>query len=211
VDITFSVPGEDALIQFTASPSSAPADGATASTFVVRISPQIASGARMVQFHTTAGSFVRGGTDQDEQVPATANNTAAIILYSASEAGEGRVRATVIGVSQEVRIRFDPALPERIVLKMSKTTVADDEDVTVTATLFREIGKVTKDTPVTFTATRDDNDTEFGFFNGSVATTDTNGVATITFNPGNSGYKGPATMTAEAPNGRSASVAFQVK
>lgn len=211
VDITFSVPGEDALIQFTASPSSAPADGATSSTFVVRISPQISSDARTVKFQTTAGSFVRGGTDTDEDVPATANGTATILLFSPTEVGEGRVRATVAGVSREVTIRFDRALPNSIVLSMSKTAVKDDEEVTVTATLLREIGMVTKDTPVTFTATQDDaNDKVFGFFNSSVALTGANGVATITFTPGNSGYQGPATMTAVAPNGREASVAFQV-
>lgn len=209
-DVVFGLAGEDDLIQFTASPSSAPADGATASTFAVRISPQIASSARTVQFHTTAGTFVRGAADQDEAVPATSSNTASIILYSAGEVGEGRVRATVAGVSREVGIRFDRALPDRLILSMSKTTVKDNEEVTVTATLFREIGKVTKDTEVTFTATRDDNDQRFGFFAGSVATTNADGVATLSFSPGSSGYEGFATMTAEAPNGRTASVAFQV-
>lgn len=211
VDIAFTTPGEDALIQFTASPSSAPADGATSSTFVVKISPQIASSARTVQFHTTAGSFVRDGNDTDEDVPATADNTASILLFSPKEVGEGRVRATVAGVSREVRIRFDRALPGSIVLSMSKTTVKDNEEVTVTATLLREIGTVSKDTPVTFRATQDeDNDKEFGLFNSSVALTNADGVATITFTPGNSGYTGAATMTAEAPNDREESVSFQV-
>lgn len=211
VNITFSVPGADDLIQFTAAPSSAPADGATPTTFIVRISPQIPSGSRTVQFQTTAGSFVRGGTDQDETVPATANDTATILLFSPTDVGEGIVRATLAGVSREVRIRFDRANPDSIVLSMSKTTVKDNEEVTVTATLLRTLGTVTKDTPVTFEATQDDNDDKvFGFFNSSVALTDATGVATITFTPGGSGYTGPATMTARAPNGRTASLTFQV-
>jgi hypothetical protein len=144
-------------------------------------------------------------------VPATANNTATILLFSPTDVGEGIVRATVAGVSREVRIRFDRANPDSIVVSMSKTTVKDNEDVTVTATLLRTLGTASKDSQITFEATQDDNDDKvFGFFNSSVALTDANGVATITFTPGSSGYEGPATMTAVAPNGREASVAFQV-
>ena len=144
-------------------------------------------------------------------MPATANDTATILLFSPTDVGEGIVRATVAGVSREVRIRFDRALPDTMVVAISKATVKDNEEVTVTATLLRTLGTVTKDTPVTFVATQDNNnDQVFGFFNSSVALTDATGVATITFTPGGSGYTGPATMTARAPNGRTASVTFQV-
>ncbi|HEX5759192.1 MAG TPA: hypothetical protein VF121_08360 [Thermoanaerobaculia bacterium] len=212
VTVSFTAPGPDVLIRFLAAPTSAPADGATGSTFVVEISPQLDSASRSVTFTTTIGSFVSGSSVQTLTVPAASDNTAAAVLYSPTAIGEGRLRATVAGTSREVGIRFERALPDRLILALSKITVMDSaaDQLTATATLLRDLGTVTPGTEVVFTATRDDTGASFGFFNPPAAASDANGQAVVSFSPGGGGYTGDATLTARAPNGRTASVAFKV-
>ncbi|HYH47732.1 MAG TPA: hypothetical protein VEG34_18770 [Thermoanaerobaculia bacterium] len=212
LSVAFVDPGPDALLRVVAAPTAAPADGASASRITVQISPLIDAGARNVRFQTNLGSFAPGGGVTDITVPAAADLTASVLLYSPGTIGEALVRVTAGGVTQEVRIRFDRALPDRLLLGLDKLTVTDSaaDQIVVTATLLRDLGTVTPGTEVTFEATRDDTGGRFGLFNPASAVTAADGTATVRFSPAGSGYTGRATITARAPNGRTASVSFQV-
>jgi hypothetical protein len=213
LSVTFVDPGPDALLQVTAAPAVAPADGATASRLTVRISPRIAAGDRTVRFQTNLGSFAPGAAMPETTVPVAADLTASVLLYSPSQIGEALVRVTVAGATREVRVRFDRALPDRLLIMLDKLTVSDSatDQIVVTVTLLRDVGTVTAGTEVTFEATRDNPPGgRFGLLNPPVAVTAADGTATVRFSPGGSGYTGPATITARAPNDRTATASIRV-
>ncbi len=212
LSVAFVDPGADGVLRVVSAPGSAPADGASASRITVAVSAGIDGAARNVRFQTNAGSFSPGGTETDVTVPAATDLTASVLLYSPSQIGEALVRITAGGATREVRVRFDRALPDRILVSLDKLTVTDSatDQIVVTATLLRDLGKVTPGTEVTFTATRDDTGGGFGLLNPAVAVTDSDGKATVRFSPAGSGYTGRATVTARTSNGRSASASFQV-
>ncbi len=212
LSVAFVDPGADALLRVVAAPAAAPADGASASRLTVQLSPRIDAAARNVRFQTNLGSFSPTGAVTDITVPAASDLTASVLLYSPGQIGEALVRATAGGVTREIRIRFDRALPDRLLLSLDKLTVTDSaaDQIAVTATLLRDVGTVTAGTEVTFAATRDDTGGRFGLFNPSSAVTAADGTATVRFSPAGSGFTGRATVTARAPNGRTASASFEV-
>jgi hypothetical protein len=208
--VAFVAADPGAVLRFVVAPATAPADGATATAVTVEISPLVDPAARTVQFAVVGASFAGGGATAS--APAGGDLRATALVVSPAALGEAVVRATVAGTTRETRLRFERALPDRVLLSLSKLRVADrlDDQLGATAALLRDQGAVTAGTEVLFTATRDDTGDAFGFFTASAVVTDATGGATATFTPGGSGYVGPATMTARAPNGRTASVAFQV-
>ncbi len=212
LQIAFTAPSQDALLHFVSAPRSAPADGATASTFAVEVSPQIDKAANKVHFETTAGSFARGAQLLEIDVPITSDNRATAILYSASEVLEARVRASVAGAAQDARILFERAQPNLLLLSLTKTTVTvqPDDTLQVTATLLRSLGAVTPGTEVTFTATRDDGRTPVGLLTSPVVITGADGKAVTTFTPGGDPYTGLAMITAETANGLKESISFRI-
>jgi hypothetical protein len=121
--ISFTAADPDSVIQFVAPPASAPADGATVSTFTVQLSPSLPLGTQ-VQFQATAGLFqpenaatVSRTADGSYQVSAS--------LASPSAIGTGRVTATANNVSRQTTIEFQRAYPNVI-------TVATNGTFTVT-------------------------------------------------------------------------------
>jgi hypothetical protein len=212
LQLTFVPAGSNDLIRVVSAPASAPADGASASNLTVAISPLIAAGARTVTFTTNNGSFAPGSNTLSIQVPAGADLTATAVLYSPLQIGNALVTAAVAGASQQIPLRFERALPDLVTLQLSDITVTDSTSgkLTVTATLLRNVGAVTPGTAVTFQATRNDTGAPFGLFTGNPTVTAAGGVATATFSPGGSGYRGPAQMTARAENGKTATLDFQV-
>jgi hypothetical protein len=196
------------IIQFTGFPSQPlPADGATLTPFTVKISDSIPAGSsRTVSFSTTVGTFAPG-TGTTASVPADAGNTATADLRSPSEITSGRVMATINGVTREVPVSFERALPNFISLVADKFTVeAKPEDqIALTATLTRDLGMVTLNTPVIFKATGKQGTTTVTlpstFFQNVSVVTLVNGqsVATAVFHPGATDYRGPVTVTVEVP------------
>lgn len=208
-------PGSQFLVLSAEGETLLPADGASQLRIVARISPDATS--RDIDFSTSAGTLT-GGTGTSgtlRTVTADSSGRAEVVLQSASTPGTAVVTAQVKGVfqvAQSLSVAFDRALPDRLLLGLDKLTVMDsaDDQITVTATLLRERGMVTAGTEVTFTATRDDTGGRFGIFNPSAAVTASDGTATVRFSPADRGFTGRATVTARAPNGRTASASFQV-
>jgi hypothetical protein len=192
------------VIQFTGFPSKPlPADGATLTPFTVTISGSLPSGSRDVTFKTTVGTFAPG-TDTTASVSADAGNTATADLRSPAVITSGRVQATVNGVTREVPVSFERALPNFISLVADKFTVKADPDdqINLTATLTRNVGAVTVNTPVTFKAVGTKENpavTLPSTFFQNVSVVNEQGVATAVFRPGDAtDYTGPVTVTVEA-------------
>lgn len=180
--ISFGAAQPDGIIQFVQAPSRAPADGATLSTYTVQVSPSIPQAAQTVTFTTTNGTFApSGGTSIS--VPVDAGNLASADLRSPNQIGTGRVLATINGVTQEVAVSFERALPNAIAVSANPSSVpaADASTVTITASLLRNIGSVSDGTLVTFRAVRADGMPVGRFTN---ITRTTSGTATAVFFPG---------------------------
>ncbi|HET9766000.1 MAG TPA: hypothetical protein VFS60_04080 [Thermoanaerobaculia bacterium] len=195
--IAFTAADPDSVIQFIAAPASAPADGATVSTFTVQLSPSLPLGTQ-VQFQATAGLF------QPENA-ATATRTAdgsyqvSASLASPSAIGSGRVTATANNVSRQTTIEFQRAYPNVITVATNGTFTVKPSvsaGVTVVGTFLRNVGKVTPGTVATFRATTADG-APIGFFR-DVTTVTAAGTATATFLAGETDYRGAVTITVGA-------------
>ena len=211
LDVPFVAADPGAVLRFVAAPATAPADGATASTFTVEVSPEIDPAQRSVTFTTTLGSFVAGSAAATTSpVAVGADGRASVLLYSPPAVGEALVTASVAGTSRQTAIRFERALPETILVDLSKLSVADslDDSIMLTVTLLREVGTVTDGTLVRFTA-RDASGAPFGLFDGVTASS--GGQATATFTPAGSGVRGSATFVVRVDgSAATATVPFQV-
>jgi hypothetical protein len=192
--VSFVAANADELIRFTAAPASAHADGASISTFTVRIASSFPAGTQ-VTFATTAGTFQPGGA-ATITVPVAADFTASADLASPATLGQARVSATVQGFTREARIEFTRALPNLITVSTNGTFAippSTSAGVSVIGTFLRDIGKVTAGTVATFRATTDTG-APIGFFN-DVTTVKSDGTATATFLPGQTAYRGRVTIT----------------
>lgn len=172
----------DDVLQFTAAPASAPADGASISSFTVKLAPTLPVGTQ-VTFTTTAGTLQPGDVSS-LTLTADASYTVTADLKSAAAIGPARVTATARNVSRQATIQFQRALPDRITVSTNGTsTVAPSGSagVTVVATFLRDLGAVTPGTVATFRAQRQ-NGGAVGFFRD--VSTVANGQATATFIPG---------------------------
>jgi hypothetical protein len=180
--ISFVAAPPDETLQFVAAPQRAPADGKTLTTFTVRVSPSIPQAARQVTFTATGATFSNG--QNSVVVNVDAGNQASADLQSPSTIGTSRVLATINGVTREVSVRFERALPDAIVVTANPDVVAasDTAKIVITATLLRDIGSVTDGTLVMFRAER--NGAPVGRFTNITRTT--NGMATADFYPGTS-------------------------
>ena len=196
LSINYVAASPDDTIRFVAAPSHALADGATLTTFTVVISPSLPPGSRTVTFVTTApGTSFAGGTGQSIPVPTDAGNQASADLKSPLAITTGRVSATVNGVTREVSVSFDRALPTSFSVQADPpvATAALSTKIRVTATLRHDQGFATDGTAVTFSAKQDG--VAVGIFTNVTLTT--NGVATADFLP-NTTSPGTITITVGA-------------
>ena len=195
--IAFTAADPAAIVQFVAAPATAPADGATLSSFTVQLSPSLPLGTQ-VQFQATAGTFQPEGT---ASVSRTADGSYRVTadLASPLAIGRGRVTATANNVSQQTTIDFHRALPDLITVATSGTfevQPSTSQGVTVVGTYLRNVGKVTAGTVATFRATTGAGAT-IGFFR-DVTTVRADGTASATFLAGQTTYRGPVTITVGA-------------
>lgn len=196
--INFFEADPDAVVRFTAAPSSGEADGASFNTFTVAISPSLPLGT-VVKFKTNLSKFAQNEL-KEVDVTTDASFFATADLVSPDAIGTATV--TVIAqvsnpnnVSRETRIDFGRALPDRITVKAEPDMVAAgaDTEVTVTATLLRDRGDVTADTVVTYTAEHENGTEIDGFEDVERSTVD--GTSTAKFTPGIGNLPGKVTIT----------------
>lgn len=187
----------DELVRFTSAPASAPADGASISSFTVRLAPSLPVGTP-VTFRTTAGKLQPGDVDT-LTLTADASYTVTADLKSPTTLGPGRVTATAQNVSREAAIEFRRALPNHITVSTNGTTTVQPSTtagVTVIGTFLRDIGTVTQGTIATFRANRESGPA-VGFFR-DITTVGADGKATATFIPGQTTEGGRVTLTVGA-------------
>jgi len=197
INISFTEADAGSVLHFIAAPSSAPADGATLSSFTVQLSPSLPLGTQ-VTFQATAGVFQPGSTSS---IVLTADGSYQVTadLQSPTTIGSGRVTATARGITQQAAINFVRALPDIITVSTGGTfqvSPSTSSGVTVTGTFLRNIGTVSAGTVATFRATISDG-TAIGFFR-DVTTVSASGTATATFLAGQTDYRGPVTITVGA-------------
>jgi hypothetical protein len=200
--ITFVAADPDALLRFVAAPASAPADGATVSSFVVRLAPALPLGTT-VRFETTAGVFLPEATASVQRVT-DASYTATADLRSASAIGPARVTATAQNVSRQATIDFHRAHADHVTVSTNgvfQVPATATASLAVTGTFLRDVGRVTPGAVATFRATTDTG-APIGAFRDvttvSADSTGTAGVATATFLPGVTPYRGRVTITVGA-------------
>jgi hypothetical protein len=196
LSINFVAANPNDTLRFVTAPSHVLADGATLTTYTVAISPSLPTGSRTVTFQTTApGTSFAGGTGQSIPVSTDAGGQASADLKSPQAVTTGRVSATVSGVTQQVAVSFDRALPTSISVQADPPVApaAASTKIRVTATLRHDQGFASDGTVVIFQATLDG--TAVGIFTNVTLTT--SGVATADFLP-NTTTPGTVTITVGA-------------
>jgi hypothetical protein len=186
-----------AVLTVGAVAASAPADGATLTAITASIPADARADRRTVAFSTTAGTFE--GATREASVAADSSGQAVARLRAPLDTGEATVRVTAGGVTRVVTVRFDRAFPDTVLLDANPFGVRADaaHAVIVTATLRRGVGRPSRLTPVTFTATAPAGG-EVGRF-GPATLSDSTGVVTVRFTPGVTAYRGPVVLQATAP------------
>ena len=119
------------------------------------------------------------------------------------------ITATLNSVSVRAPIEFVAAGPDSASLSVSgsfRIAAAFTTKVMLRLELFRDTGTVTRGAEAIFTATDNSTGREFGVFN-TVSPSDTSGVITAEFTPGNTLERGESTIRAKV---RGSNVAAQV-
>lgn len=192
--ISFVEADPGSVIRFVAAPATAPADGATLSTFTVQLAPTLPAGTE-VTFTATQSGF-GGAAAPTVTVPVDGSFRASADLESPAAIGFARVTATAAGFSQDARIDFHRALPDLVTVAVSAATVAasSDASVTVTGTFLRDVGTVTTGTVATFTAVDAAGAPVGQFRNVTAIGQATPSVATADFFPGTTAVRGLVTI-----------------
>jgi hypothetical protein len=199
-EVKFAGVSASDVITLTTASETAPADGATPTEIFARIADAVPLLQRSVLFTTTAGTF---GPQNQQQVTRTAssNNIAAAELVSPRLPGVGIVTATLNNIQVTTAVAFEPALPDQISVSVFgslqvKATFASK--ISVEAKLERVVGQVTPGTEVVFRAFDESTGQTFGFWSG-VNLSDTQGMVTAEFTPGNTTERGEATIRVRVP------------
>lgn len=188
-----------------------PADGATRTRIVARVSPDLPEAERTVTFTTTDGTFtdrtVAGSGDKSATVKADASNTAIVEIKSPLVPATATITATAGNVTARTDITYSKAQPNTVFVKSDDgaVTAAGSDDIQITVYLLRNVGQVANNTVVTFEA-RDKNGKVIGTFSSvTLAEVDSADesefkrlVSTAAFNPDDTAALGTATITARA-------------
>jgi hypothetical protein len=179
------------------SAAEAPADGASVTNVVARIASALISSERTVTFSTTAGTFGSPNT-QSVAVRAANDDTATAGLVSPRDPGTAVVTATINDVSARTTVTFAAALPEEATLSISgsfKLEASFSTKVILRLQLFRSVGTVTRGVEASFEATDVSTGRVLGFFSG-ITPSDSSGLVTAEFTPGNTTERGEAVIEA---------------
>lgn len=185
--------------RFSISSHSIPADGATLTTVSAYLPAEAQNDRRQITFSTSGGAFVVGASTSSSITVSVASEGRAIaLLRSPTDSGLAFVRASAGSGSLADSVTFVRALPDRLdVEPVSLAAKADpSQPISVTVTLRRSIGIVTKGTPVQIIATRVDGG-DAGRFVGAPISGE-NGIVNFKYTPGSIPYRGQVTITATA-------------
>lgn len=191
VTVSFVPVVVDSVIRFSTSNVVAPADGATLTPLRIDLADEIPLDQRAVSLEVTSGVF-EPSNNSTITIPKSQASTIDLVLRSASLSQVGTLRATVAGFTTSVNVRFDPALPDTILVDASGSSLqsGSSHSLSLTARLIRSIGTVTPGTFVSF-STSDSAGTPvlIGSFR-DVGVSDNFGHVTATYSAGNSSYRG---------------------
>jgi len=193
------------VIELTSSVTEAPADGATIFQVTATVAPGLAGTDRQVTFTTTRGTFPLSTPPNQQTITATADagNRVTVDLKAGTEVDTAVIRATVAGVTAETRVRFVPALPDFIVLKLDSVTLKADNmaKVHLVAELHRSLGHVTRGTVVQFSAVIAGTTTPVDLIYRNVTPSDENDEASVDVIAPTSAPQTTVTLLATVPGG----------
>lgn len=203
-EVRFVATDPGALVRISTSAASAPADGATAVRVFADIAAGLPGGQRTVTFTTTLGSFADAAAAAPRTTTATAdagNRATADLLGPTDQVGQARVTATVAGTTVQTFVDFFRALPDTIVVSPSKPelTAAASDSLTVTVTLLRNVGVVTRGTPVEIRVLDPASGANLNFLINGVQPSGDGGVTQATISAGNTAHRGLATIVVTVP------------
>jgi len=198
--VTFTGVDPANIVTVSATPSSAPADGATPLLVTATVAAGLPAGRRTVVFRTTLGQLSPLAIDAD------GSNMARTSLVSTT-AGTARITATVDGASAETTAQFTAAFPDRVFVAPDAVELKSGGNTSIRVTLIRTTGSVSSRLEVSYAAT-----TNTGAAIGSFSriTLAENGLSTATFNVGTTAYLGPITVMATVEGGASGTATLQI-
>ena len=200
VTVTFTPVEPSHIITLSTDRSSVAADGVTPVTLRATVASGLPAARRRVTFYTTLGQAVPPAGDADS------NNVVRASLISATT-GTARVSATVDGSTAETSVQFVPALPEKLHVSASHSTLSPGSNAVVRATLLRTNGNVSPHIVITWSAVTAAG-VAIGSFSG--VTLAENAIATAIFNLGATTYVGPVTIKATAEGGATGTTSLNV-
>jgi hypothetical protein len=200
VDITFVAAALDEVITLTIAPTTVAADGSSRVHLVATMSQSVAAVTREVIFTATNGAFATGQDNGNEKRAriAVSGTAAAVDLVAPDTPGPVSLTAEVTGFTARGLITFGRALPDTIFVETTLATVSRTSGTaTITVQLLRDIGRVSDNTVVVYTAT-DSTGAAIGAFSDVKLASASNGKVTSTaaFDPLDTAAPGPATITA---------------
>lgn len=203
----------ETTVTFTEAPTTAPADGFTLTQFNVTIESALSSEDRTVVFQTTAGTLLSGSQEaRSVSVIADIRDVASVFLRSPKQVVVAVITASLTGASDERAIRFNLVGPDSIFVTVEpeKFRLTRNDQTLVQAFLVRDPGRgeVTEGLDVAFSATDSvGNSVPLArFFN--VTPVDSNGIATATFTPDGSGFRGLVNVIATWSDDETSVVGF---
>lgn len=209
VTVEFIDPEAGAIIQLSSSPERGEADASSVVFVHADVGEGIPGPTRPVVFVTTLGTFVGGmaGTAPNTHtvtINADLDRRATATLKSPATAGEALVTASVADTTAEIRIPFDPALPEVIVVNLgaAKLDRGGTEETTITVLLSRNEGKVTTGTAIAYSAFDKESGRPLDLIFRDQTLSDANEQATAKVALGNVSFVGTATIRAQVGNVR---------
>ncbi len=141
-------------ISVSASPSSIPADGISSTQINVKINSDATT--RGVTLTTTQGNFLdsTGQSVQSVVVEVGNDGRGSVPLFSGVQTEVASVHASIKGLNDETTIEFVPNLPSSITLTAASSILGADSisNTTITAVLQADVGTVSQETEVFFTA-----------------------------------------------------------
>jgi hypothetical protein len=183
-------PNASGVLDLALSAHQAPADGATVVQVTGTVDRDTRGDARKLIFTTGAGAFTDGG-EKTVTVAVDENGVATVGLRAPTDSGVVRVRVSAGAAERVDSVLFTRAAPEQVLVEPEKFAVSAGllHEIRVTAQLRRGLGVVTPGTAVAFRAFKEGTQEEIGQF-GVATLSDTAGVVTVRYTPGNTVYRG---------------------
>ena len=208
VEVEFVDPDPGAIIQLSTSEERGQADDSSVIFVHADVGEGIPGPNRPVTFVTTLGTFIGGTTTSSGTHTVTINadldRRATATLKSPATAGEALVTASVASTTAEIRIPFDPALPEVILVNLEKNKLVRDggagEVSMITVILSRDEGKVTTGTAIEYSAREKDYGEPLDLLFRKQTLSDATEMATAEVALGTVNFVGTATIRAQVEN-----------